>query len=179
MSEDLDPKVVAQIVDENIDMLAELAFGTPTPYGPRPTNGRRRTKADMEEIREAIRRVLIDDHPMTVRQVFYQLTSLGVIAKTEGEYKSTVVRLLTEMRRARYVPFGWIADNTRWMRKPNTYSSLEQALRITAQAYRRSVWDNQDVYVEVWLEKDALSGVLYDVTEEFDVPLMVTGVTRP
>jgi hypothetical protein len=111
---------------------------------------------------------------MTVRQVFYQMVSQGVIDKKEGEYKQTVVRLLKEMRLARGIPFGWIADNTRWMRKPRTYSSAEQALRRTAEAYRRSLWDNQDVYVEVWLEKDALAGVLYRVTDEFDVPLMVT-----
>ena len=36
------------------------------------------------------------------------------------------------------------------------------------------MWDNQDAYVEIWLEKDALSGVLYQETAEFDVPLMVT-----
>jgi hypothetical protein len=30
------------------------------------------------------------------------------------------------------------------------------------------------VYVEIWLEKDALAGVLYDVTSQWDVPLMVT-----
>lgn len=29
-------------------------------------------------------------------------------------------------------------------------------------------------YVEIWLEKDALAGVLYGVTESWDVPLMVT-----
>src|SRR5262249_52347829 len=60
------------------------------------------------------------------------------------------------------------------MRKPTTYSSLESALRRTAEAYRRSVWDRMPVYVEVWLEKDALAGVLYDVTAGYDVPLMVT-----
>src|SRR5262249_48885635 len=38
----------------------------------------------------------------------------------------------------------------------------------------RSLWDNQDAYVEVWLEKDALAGGLYEVTEQWDVPLMVT-----
>src|SRR5262249_28290646 len=124
-------------------------------YEPRPT--KRRTKAQIDAIRQAIYEALERDNPMTVRQVFYRLVSKGVIGKTEAEYKSTVVRLLTAMRKERDIPFGWIADNTRWMRKPRTYSSLDQALRRTAEAYRRSLWDNQDVYVEVWLEKDALA----------------------
>jgi hypothetical protein len=85
-----------------------------------------------------------------------------------------VVRLLTQMRLQGELPFGWIADNTRWMRKPDTFSSAEHALRVTAQAYRRQLWNDQDAYVEIWLEKDALAGVLYQVTAEWDVPLMVT-----
>lgn len=143
-------------------------------YGSSPINRHRRTKAEMAAVREAILRLLAQDNPMTVRQVFYRLVSLGVIEKTEGEYKATVVRLLTSMRREGDIPFGWIADNTRWMRKPRTWSSLDQALRTTAQFYRRSLWDSQRDYVEVWLEKDALAGVVYEVTEEWDVPLMVT-----
>lgn len=99
---------------------------------------------------------------------------MGAIRKAEGEYNHTVTRLLTEMRLAGELPYDWIADNTRWMRKPRTFSSLASALQRTAEAYRRSVWDAQSVYVEVWLEKDALAGVLYDVTAEWDVPLMVT-----
>jgi hypothetical protein len=128
----------------------------------------------MEAIEDAIYAALLEDAPMTVRQVFYRLVSNGVIGKTEAEYKSTVVRLLGRMRREGAVPFHWIADNTRWMRKPRTWSSLETMLQRTAEAYRRDVWDNQDVYVEVWLEKDALAGVLYEVTKEWDVPLMVS-----
>jgi hypothetical protein len=143
-------------------------------YGSRPTNRARRGRADMQRIREAIADVLEAEHPATVRQVFYQLVSRGAIAKTEAEYKATVVRLLTDMRLAGEVPFDWISDNTRWMRKPRTFSSVEQALRRTAETYRRSLWDRQAVYVEIWLEKDALAGVLYQITELWDVPLMVT-----
>jgi hypothetical protein len=151
----------------------ELARSSPVSRS-RPTNGRRRTRRDVEQIRAAIYLTLKGDHPMTVRQLFYRLVSDGTIAKTEGEYKQTVVRLTAEMRLAGLIPFGWIADNTRWMRKPRTHSSLADALQQTARTYRRSVWEDQDAYVEVWLEKDALAGVLYDVTAAWDVPLMVT-----
>lgn len=143
-------------------------------YRASPIKRARRTKADIERIREAIYQAVEVDRPMTVRQVFYRLVGLGVIDKSEAEYKQTVCRLLADMRRERVIPFHWIADNTRWMRKPRTYSSLEDALRRTAQTYRRALWADQDVYVEVWLEKEALAGVLVDVTSEYDVPLMVT-----
>jgi hypothetical protein len=128
----------------------------------------------METLRDAIFDLLHDEQPMTNRQVFYRLVSLGLIAKTETEYRSTACRLLTEMRLDGAIPFGWIADNTRWMRKPKSYGSLDRFLALAAQTYRRAVWDAQDEYVEVWIEKDALAGVVYDVTAEWDVPLMVT-----
>jgi hypothetical protein len=129
----------------------------------------------MEAIRAQLYDILRAQNPMTVRQVFYRMVTQPqpLIAKTEAEYKRTVGRLLVEMRRSGDIPFRWIADNTRWMRKPQSYDSLEEALENTARTYRRDLWTNQDVYVEVWTEKDALAGVLLDVTREWDVPLMV------
>jgi hypothetical protein len=142
-------------------------------YGSRSIRRSRRTKAEMTAIRRAIFWALRADHPQTIRQLFYRLTVEGVIAKTEAEYK-TVVRLTGEMRRAGDLPFDWIADSTRWMRKPTTYDSIESALQITARTYRRSLWAENHQYVEIWIEKEALAGVVVDVTDEFDVPLMVT-----
>ena len=86
----------------------------------------------MVSIREAIHKLLSEDNPQTVRQVFYQLTVLGVIQKAEIEYQRTVIRLLTEMREAGEIPFDWIADNTRWMRKPTTFVDLDQCLKSTS-----------------------------------------------
>jgi hypothetical protein len=59
------------------------------------------------------------------------------------------------------------------MRKPKSYDSIEDALSTLASGYRRNLWRDADSYVEVWCEKDALAGVIYPVTQEYDVPLMV------
>jgi hypothetical protein len=109
---------------------------------------------------------------MTVRQVFYQATVHGLVEKAESGY-GKVQTDLTVMRRAGELPYDWLADNTRWQRKPRTFSSVEEALRDTAAFYRKSLWTDADCYVEIWLEKDALSGVIYPVTSMYDVPLMV------
>src|SRR5262245_25490606 len=135
---------------------------------------RRRTAREIEAIRQAIYEAVEKDKPMTVRQTFYRLAVAGVVEKTEAEYKQTVARLLVVMRREGRLPYGWIVDNTRMMRKPVTYSSVEQAVQTLSKSYRRNLWEAQSVYVEIWLEKDALSGVLFQVTREWDVPLMVT-----
>jgi hypothetical protein len=133
----------------------------------------RRSKAAIGSVRDAIHEVLDENNPQTVRQVFYALTVQGVIKKAESEYQRTVIRLLTEMREAGAIPFGWIADNTRWQRKPTTYTGLEACLKSTSNFYRRDLWAAMPVYVEVWCEKDALAGVLLEETEPYDVPLMV------
>lgn len=145
-----------------------------TTYKARPIKRTRRTRAEIEALKDAMYRIVEEDRPMTVRQVFYRMVSEGQIGKTEAEYKNTVTRLLAEMRLAGEMPFSWLADNTRWMRKPAAYDSLEAMLKASEEAYRRDLWANQAAYVEVWLEKDALSGVLYEVTAPWDVPLMVT-----
>lgn len=135
----------------------------------------RRTKAEIETIKDWIKVVCCDQQPMTVRQLFYQLASVHkVVEKQETEYKGTVGRLAREMRLSGELPWEWLVDNTRWIRKPCSYGSMEDCITQSAASYRRSVWAQTDVYVEVWLEKDALAGVFYDVTAEYDVPLMVT-----
>jgi hypothetical protein len=138
-----------------------------------PNKMTRRTKAEMQELRKRIYATLESYHPQTVRQLFYQLVSSGAVPKTEQAYQGIVVRLCGQMREDGDLPWSWVADSTRWMRKPRSYSSIEAALRHTKETYRRDLWDNQDAYVEVWVEKEALAGVLYEITEEYDVPLMV------
>ena len=133
----------------------------------------RRTKSAVTSIRDALHDLLEEDHPQTVRQVFYALTVRGLIKKAEIEYQQTVIRLLVKMRERGEIPFEWIADNTRWMRKPSTFVGLDACLNNTAKFYRRDLWAAMPVYVEVWCEKDALAGVLMEETEPYDVPLMV------
>jgi hypothetical protein len=133
----------------------------------------RRTKAAITSVRDAIKDILEHDNPQMVRQVFYALTVRGVIAKAEIEYQRTVVRLLVDMREAGDIPFEWLADNTRWMRKPTTFTGIESCLSNTSRFYRRDLWAAMPVYVEAWCEKDALAGVLMEETAVYDVPLMI------
>ena len=142
--------------------------------GPRTIRRARRTSADIAAIERAIYDALAADHPQTLRGLFYRLESQGVVPKTDAAYKTTVMRLSVRMRRAGVLPYDWLSDNTRWMRKPRTHSSLIDLLRSSAAVYRRDLWASQDVYVEVWCEKDALAGVLAEVTMPYDVPLMVS-----
>jgi hypothetical protein len=108
-----------------------------------------------------------------VRQVFYQCVVRGLIEKEEAQYKR-VAKALADLRRSGRMPYNWLADATRWMRRPPVNDSLMQAIQETARFYRRDALTRSDRYIEVWLEKEALSGVVIGATEQFDVPLMVS-----
>lgn len=110
--------------------------------------------------------------PMTVRQVFYQATVRGIVEKTERGY-CKVQTDLVQMRREGVLPYGWLTDNTRFLRNIATFDSIGQALEDTARLYRKSLWSRIDAYVQVWIEKDALSGVISPITNHYNVDLAV------
>jgi hypothetical protein len=148
-------------------MSAPAAFCEPS-HIKRP----RATKAEVEHRRDSLFGIVSAMKPMTVRQVFYQATVRSIVEKSEAGY-AKIQTDLVRMRRAGDMPYGWLADNTRWQRKPKTFGSPEEALAETARLYRKALWAAADAYVEIWLEKDALAGVIMPVTSKFDVRLMV------
>ncbi len=140
-----------------------------------PASRIKRSRSTREQVtarRNALHLITEMMHPMTVRQVYYQAVVAGIVEKTEGGYDK-IQNDLVVMRRNGDIPYGWLADNTRLQRKPRTWDSMADAVLETARFYRKSLWTEADAYVEVWLEKDALSGVILPITSMYDVPLMV------
>jgi hypothetical protein len=110
---------------------------------------------------------------MTVRQVFYQLETAGVVEKTEAGYRQVQKQVLV-MRRDGLLDWEFITDGMRWRRKPRCYGDAGEYIEQMSRSYRRDLWQRQGVRVEVWLEKDALADVIYSVTQAWDVSLMVS-----
>jgi hypothetical protein len=136
------------------------------------TKRNRATKTEMQLRLAGLRGIVEAMRPMTVRQVFYQATVHHIVEKTEQGYDKVQIAL-ANMRRVGAMPYDWIVDFTRWQRKPRTFRNVNHALQETSRLYRKDLWANSKSYVEIWLEKDALSGVIMPVTSKNDVPLMV------
>jgi hypothetical protein len=147
---------------------------SPPVYKACPTKSSRRTRSAIDAIKTDIYTVLKADHPMTVRQAFYQLVVRGTIEKTEAQYQGTVIRLLTEMRMKGEIPFSFIIDESRRRRETQTYDNVADAVRDTAKFYRRSALRQCSDYLEIWCEKEALAGIIWDVASEYDVPVLVS-----
>jgi hypothetical protein len=143
-------------------------------YQASPIKRNRATKAEMEMRAQFLIDYARDQSPVTVRQLFYAATVRDLIEKSESGYNKVQAQVLA-LRREGRLPYRCIADATRYMRKPQTYDGWQAALQDTALLYRKALWADTDLEVQVWIEKSALAGVIYPVTSEYDVPLMPTG----
>lgn len=143
-----------------------------TVYRASPVKRRRRTRAELAEVDEAIVAAVQMEHPVTLRGVYYRVVSAGAVEKTEAGY-DLVGRQLLKLRRSGAVPYAWITDGTRWIRYLQTWNNLDAMLDNAAASYRRALWRDQAVDVFVFTEKDAISGVVMPVVDRWDVPLGV------
>jgi hypothetical protein len=133
----------------------------------------RRSAAELENEIAAITGILdAEDGPITVRHLFYRLVGLNVIEKTEKEYKLLCYHL-ARWRKDDLIPWDSFTDSTRWHICPPMFDGVADALQRTRETYRRNLWTTQPYYVEVWVEKDAIAGVIAGVTRQFGVPLFV------
>lgn len=111
-------------------------------------------------------------NPMTVRQVYYRLVAALLIENTRSSYQG-VSRALVAARQDGTIPWAWIEDRLRRPRHVSMWKTLPDFLETVRHAYQRDVWQSQPQLVEVWLEKDALSGIFEDVLSPYGITLNV------
>ena len=121
---------------------------------------------------EAALEVLTETNPMTVRQVYYQLVSRQVIENNRGQYQA-VSNMLVDARKDGSIPWEWLEDRLRRPRAVTMWDDLPDFVETVRRAYRRNVWPTQPAYLEVWLEKDALSGIFEAELARYGVTLNV------
>lgn len=158
-------------LEDSTSDAAQLVHGV---YGARPIKQRtRRTGDQIAKLDELLIEIVAEENPVTVRRAFYSATTkTDLVPKTEAGY-SVVQRRLLELRRSNRMPYSWIADNTRYVIRPQTFRDAEEALSETASFYRKSLWWDQPDQVQLFTEKDALVSVLNPVTDLWQVPLGV------
>jgi hypothetical protein len=106
---------------------------------------------------------------LTLRQLFYQFVARGLLPNRHDEYKR-LGRVIADARRAGRIDWSAIEDRTRNLRSLSAWSSPAEQIASCAASYCEDVWASQPRRPEVWIEKDALIGVIEGVCEEFRVP---------
>jgi hypothetical protein len=105
---------------------------------------------------------------LTLRQLYYQFVSRDIIPNKVTEYKR-LGSVINDARLAGLVDWDSITDRTRNLRGVNTWRSPSDIVRACAEQFKINLWEDQDYRVEVWIEKDALVGVIAGVCEEHRV----------
>lgn len=106
---------------------------------------------------------------LTLRQVYYQLVARGYIPNNERSYKN-IGNLISDGRLAGLIDWYAIIDRTRNLRGNSHWSTPSSVIDSAMYSYRFDRWCDQPNYVEVWVEKDALVGIVASACGELDVP---------
>lgn len=111
-------------------------------------------------------------YTLTLRQLYYQLVSRDIIPNKTSEY-AKLSTLLKEGRMSGFVDWDAIEDRLRKPSKPSSWENPAEIINSCILQYQLPRQDGQSNYLEVWVEKDALSGVLSRVTNKYHVPILV------
>lgn len=106
---------------------------------------------------------------LTLRQLYYQMVARDILANKQKEYKR-LGSILNDARLAGLVDWDAMVDRTRNLRSNSHWGSPASILRSAAGGYLENRWDRQTYRPEVWIEKDALVGVIDGICRELDVP---------
>jgi len=105
---------------------------------------------------------------LTLRQLYYQFVSRDLLANNERNYKK-LGDVISDGRLAGLIDWDAIEDRTRNLRGVSHWDSPSNIIQAAYQSFRLDKWTNQPNRVEVWIEKDALVGVIERVCQRNDV----------
>lgn len=137
----------------------------------------RRTKAAVEQLDDQILDVLTEDHPQSVRHVFYRMTDPRLpepVEKSERGYRHVQDRIV-KLRRNGFLPYNYITDATRRGYFTPTYAGSGDFLHTVAGLYRADLWQHSTWYCEVWTESRSIAGVIENLCRELAVSLYPAG----
>ena len=109
---------------------------------------------------------------VTLRQLYYRFVARAAIPNNQKSYKR-LGSIISDARVGGLLDWNAIEDRARRPDIPGQFEDLNHLARAAVASYRLPRWRDQDNYVELWVEKDAISGVLVDLCDDLHVTLMV------
>jgi hypothetical protein len=131
-------------------------------------NLRTSSLALIETANSIIREYSAQGYRLTLRQLYYQHVARGLIENTEKSYKN-LGELINKGRLAGLIDWNANEDRTRNLQGITHWDDPAEIIRGAYNAFRLDKWENQPNRVEVWVEKDALVGILERVCRQHDV----------
>ncbi len=109
---------------------------------------------------------------LTLRQLYYQFVAHHGLPNEEKSYKS-LGKIVSDARLAGLIDWNAIEDRGRVADVPAEWSSAKDLVDIALDQFRLPRWAGQSYYVELWVEKQALAGVLEPIANSNHITLMV------
>lgn len=114
--------------------------------------------------------------PLTLRQIYYQLVGKGYIPNKKSQY-GMLSNLLKWARIKEYIDWDDIEDRVRVFEDLTGWGCKETYIRAATKSYltsyTRNLLNNQSVYLECWIEKDALRSIFTKIASQYSVPVVV------
>jgi hypothetical protein len=123
----------------------------------------------IEQANEIIYEYQTDGLKLTLRQLYYQFVSRALIANKQSEYKR-LGSIINDARLAGLVDWEAIEDRTRNLKRNSHWNDPGDIMQSVVSSFKLDHWENQQYRVEVWIEKEALVGVIATICDELDVP---------
>lgn len=128
-----------------------------------------KARARIEQANQIIAEYQAAGFDLTLRQLYYQFVARDLIPNTMKSYKA-LGNVINDARLAGLIDWEAIEDRTRSLRKRSHWEDPSGVIESAAASYGLNLWEDQDERVEVWIEKDALVGVIERVCTSLDVP---------
>jgi hypothetical protein len=118
--------------------------------------------------------VILDEHRAegyrpTLRQLYYQFVIRNLLPNSEKSYKR-LGNIISEARLAGLIDWDAIEDRMRFLRAVPHYSGPADFFNEQVHNFAEDLWAGQQHYCEVWIEKDALSGIIERPCVQYRVP---------
>jgi hypothetical protein len=125
----------------------------------------------IEQANAIIDEYMAQGFALTIRQLHYQFVARDLYANTPDNYKK-LDRFMTWARDAGMVDWDAIEDRTREVMTHQSWRNPEYAVADAARWYQEDLWADQKWRPEVWIEKEALVGVIEEVCGRYRVPYL-------
>ena len=129
------------------------------------------TLALIEIVNQIVEEYRAQGYDLTLRQVYYQCVSRDIIPNNEKSYDK-LGRVVGDARMAGLIDWTAIVDRTRILRGNSHWGAPSEIMLSAAESFAIDKWSReygQKMRPEVWVEKDALVGVVGRVCDELDV----------
>lgn len=122
----------------------------------------------LQRIKNIIDEFSAENIKLTKRQLYYQLVGADYIPNAVAVYKR-VCKFVSDACYGGHIDWDAIEDRGRTPSKHAEWDSVKDIVDSAVYSYRLPRWSDQDYYVELYCEKEAMESVLKPVADKYHI----------